>query len=75
MGYAPTKTIFNIVPKNEPEFVYECRYVSNVVLAVRTAILFRMTIAVKSGGWSMEGFSTCSGPCIQVSLSENEGNH
>ena len=49
MEYASAKTIFNIVPKNEPKFIYECRCVSNVVLAVRAAILFRMPIAVKSG--------------------------
>ena len=69
-GYAAAKAIFNIVPKNEPEFVYECHSVSDVVIAVQTAVHFGLHIAVKSGGCSMEGFSTCSGPCIQVSLSK-----
>ena len=74
VGCAAAKAIFNIVPKNEPEFVYECHSVSDVVIAIQTAVQFGLHLAVKSGGCSMQGFSTCSGPCIQVSLGENEGN-
>ena len=69
-GYSAAKAIFNVAPKNDPDFVYECHTVSDVVLAVRTAVHFGLPIAIKSGGCSMEGFSTCSGPCIQISLSK-----
>ena len=70
-GYVSAKAIYNIVPKNYPDFVYECHSVSDVVRAVRTAVNFSLPIAIKSGGYSMEGFSTCTGPCIQGVIQED----
>ena len=70
-GYHSAKAIYNIVPKNYPDFVYECHSVSDVVRAVRTAVNFSLPIAIKSGGYSMEGFSTCTGPCIQGAIQED----
>ena len=70
-GYHSAKAIYNIVPKNYPDFVFECHSVSDVVRAVRTAVNFSLPIAIKSGGYSMEGFSTCTGPCIQGAIQED----
>ena len=58
-GYATAKAIFNLYSPNAPDFVYECTNVAEVSAAVRTAHQFGLRVAIKSGGRSMEGFSTC----------------
>ena len=70
-GYHSAKAIYNSVPQNYPDFVYECQSVSDVVRLGRTAVNLSLPIAIKSGGYSMEGFSTCTGACIQGATQED----
>jgi FAD/FMN-containing dehydrogenase len=68
-GYDEARIVFNGMFDSRPALIVRCRGTSDVVEAVRLAARHRLLTAVRAGGHSVAGNSTCEdGLVIDVSL-------
>src|SRR5262252_4780730 len=63
-GYEEARTIWNGMVAQRPGLIARCGDVSDVQNATRIAAETRMLTAVRCGGHSLAGFSTCDGGLV-----------
>src|SRR5947207_2482044 len=63
-GYDRSRAVWNAVADRHPAIVPRCTRVEDVVAAVRFARASGLVIAVRGGGHSVAGFSTCDGGIV-----------
>ena len=60
-GYGGARRIWNAMAARSPGLIAQCADVADVQAAVRAAAAFGVVTAVRCGGHSLAGFSTCDG--------------
>jgi hypothetical protein len=60
-GYAEARTVWNGTVSRDPGLIARCDSVSDVQAAVRAAGVVNLLTAIRCGGHSLAGFSTCEG--------------
>lgn len=68
-GYEEARTIWNGMVAQQPGLIARCADVSDVQTAIRIASEIRILTAVRCGGHSLAGFSTCDGGLV-IDLSQ-----
>ena len=63
-GYADARTVWNGMVARTPGLIARCVGVSDIRAAIRAAIDTRILTAVRCGGHSLAGFSTCDGGLV-----------
>jgi hypothetical protein len=63
-GYEDARSIWNSLAARRPGLIARCAEVSDVQDAARTAYETRILTAVRCGGHSLAGFSTCDGGLV-----------
>src|SRR5579864_5536389 len=63
-GYEEARTIWNGMVAKTPGLIARCADVGDVQAAVRTASAAGIIAAVRCGGHSLAGFSTCDGGLV-----------
>jgi|SRR5579872_6006984 len=63
-GYEDARTIWNGMVARTPALIARCADISDVQNAVRAAVETGMVTAVRCGGHSLAGFSTCDGGLV-----------
>jgi hypothetical protein len=63
-GYAQAHTIWNALVARRPGLIARCATVADVQAAVRAAVAAGVQTAVRCGGHSLAGFSTCEGGLV-----------
>jgi hypothetical protein len=63
-GYEEARTIWNGMVAREPAVVARCTDISDVQTAIRVATETRILTAIRCGGHSLAGFSTCDGGLV-----------
>ena len=66
-GYAHAHRIWNAAAARNPALIARCADVDDVQIAVRSAVAANVLTAVRCGGHSLAGFSTCDGLVIDLS--------
>ncbi|HUD67306.1 MAG TPA: FAD-dependent oxidoreductase [Candidatus Sulfotelmatobacter sp.] len=64
LGYEEARTIWNRMVARTPRLIARCADVSDVQAAVRAASQIGILTAVRCGGHSLAGFSTCDGGLV-----------
>jgi hypothetical protein len=67
-GYESARTVWNGMTARTPQLIARCSDVSDVQSAIRAARETGILTAVRCGGHSLAGFSTCDGMVIDLSL-------
>ncbi len=62
--YDKSRVVWNAVADRHPAIVARCTRVDDVIAAVRFAHEYDLVIAVRGGGHSVAGFSTCDGGVV-----------
>jgi len=63
-GYGDARIIWNAMASRSPGLIAGCADVADVQAAVRAAAAFGVVTAVRCGGHSLAGFSTCDGGLV-----------
>src|SRR5215469_8412735 len=63
-GYEEARTVWNGMVAKKPGLIARCADVGDVQAAVRTASQAGIITAVRCGGHSLAGFSTCDGGLV-----------
>src|SRR5579862_5500401 len=63
-GYEDARTVWNGMVARTPGLIARCADVSDVQAAVRAAAQVGICTAVRCGGHSLAGFSTCDGGLV-----------
>ena len=63
-GYEEARTVWNGMVAQHPGLIARCADVSDIQLAIRVATHTGMLTAVRCGGHSLAGFSTCDGGLV-----------
>jgi len=63
-GYGDARIIWNAMASRSPGLIARCADVADVQAAVRAAAAFGVVTAVRCGGHSLAGFSTCDGGLV-----------
>jgi len=64
LGYEEARTIWNRMVARTPRLIARCADVSDVQAAVRAASQIGILTAIRCGGHSLAGFSTCDGGLV-----------
>ena len=71
-GYDEARAIWNGIHDARPALIVRCAGVADVIRAVEFARSEELTVAVRGGGHSIPGFSTCNGGIV-IDLSPMKG--
>jgi FAD/FMN-containing dehydrogenase len=71
-AYEPTRQVFNAMYDRRPAAIARCAGVADVIAALRFARERGLQIAVRGGGHSVQGYSSCDGGII-IDLSPMKG--
>src|SRR5438445_9444348 len=63
-GYEAARGIWNSMAARTPALIARCADICDVQLAVRSAANNKLLTAVRCGGHSLAGFSTCDGGLV-----------
>lgn len=66
-GYAEARAIWNGMVARTPHLIARCADVSDIQNAIRAATETGITTAIRCGGHSLAGFSTCDGMVLDLS--------
>ena len=66
-GYEDARVVWNGMTARRPRLIARCAGVSDVQNAIRSAVATGIVPAVRCGGHSLAGFSTCDGMVIDLS--------
>ena len=66
-GYEDARVVWNGMTARRPRLIARCTEVSDVQTAIRAAVATGIVTAVRCGGHSLAGFSTCDGMVIDLS--------
>jgi hypothetical protein len=63
-GYHDARAIWNGMVNRKPALIARCADVADLQMAIRTASAMKVLTAVRCGGHSLAGFSTCDGGMV-----------